>query len=179
MYPPTDGSHRVSHGTPPCSSTTTVAIAASSRPTLLATLSTLSITLTRGDLLVRVMSAHNWQDLTYRPGSDTKMTGREALEQQKPHHYGCIHAINTQLDTLVPVARIPPELPDTLVPVARIPPELLFDIFLHTAGHRAHPKSRPPTVRSWICVTHVCRHWRETALQCTSLWSRIDVPSHP
>ncbi|KAI0727682.1 hypothetical protein C8Q72DRAFT_434197 [Fomitopsis betulina] len=94
------------------------------------------------------------------------MTGREALEeQQKPCHYGCIHAINTQLDTLLPVARIPPEL--------------LFDIFLHTAGHRAHPKSRPPTVRSWICVTHVCRHWRETALQCTSLWSRIDVPSHP
>ncbi|EPS93079.1 hypothetical protein FOMPIDRAFT_1101941, partial [Fomitopsis schrenkii] len=78
--------------------------------------------------------------------------------------YECIRAINTQINALAPVSRIPPEL--------------LSKIFLHTAGHRANPASRPQS-RDWIRVTHVCRHWRETALQCAALWSHVDVPALP
>ncbi|KAI0734310.1 hypothetical protein C8Q72DRAFT_461307 [Fomitopsis betulina] len=90
------------------------------------------------------------------------MASREALEQQKAYHLECI---NTKLDAMVPVSRL-------------IPPELLSEIFLHTAGHRADP-ARPPPLRNWIYVTHVCRHWRETALQSTALWSRVVLPALP
>ncbi|KAI0727703.1 hypothetical protein C8Q72DRAFT_435816 [Fomitopsis betulina] len=90
------------------------------------------------------------------------MASREALEQEKAYHYECIRGINTRLNALVPISRIPPEL--------------LSEVFLHTAGHRADPASHPPPLRDWIRVTHVCRHWRETALQCTALWSRVDAP---
>ncbi|EPS93713.1 hypothetical protein FOMPIDRAFT_1135667, partial [Fomitopsis schrenkii] len=93
------------------------------------------------------------------------MTSREALERQKVHHYECIRVINTQLNALAPVSRIPPEV--------------LSEIFLHTAERVAALGSSPPRVRDWIRVTHVCRHWRETALQCTALWSRVDVPALP
>lgn len=92
----------------------------------------------------------------------TAMASREALEQEKAYHYECIRGINTRLNALVPISRIPPEL--------------LSEVFLHTAGHRADPASHPPPLRDWIRVTHVCRHWRETALQCTALWSRVDAP---
>ena len=92
------------------------------------------------------------------------MASREALEQQKAYHYECIRAINTQLNALVPVSRIPLEM--------------FSEIFLHTAGHRADP-ARPPPLRNWIYVTHVCRHWRETALQSTALWSRVVLPALP
>ncbi|KAI0727715.1 hypothetical protein C8Q72DRAFT_742152, partial [Fomitopsis betulina] len=93
-----------------------------------------------------------------------EMSSREALEQKKVHYYECIRAINTQLNALVPVSRIPPEL--------------LSKIFLHSAGHRADPAS-PPQLRDWIYVTHVCSHWRETALQCAALWSRVILPALP
>ncbi|TEB37109.1 hypothetical protein FA13DRAFT_1614958, partial [Coprinellus micaceus] len=47
--------------------------------------------------------------------------------------------------------------------IGRLPPELLSHIF----GMLSYTWTR------WIRVTHVCRHWREVALDCTSLWSRI------
>lgn len=93
------------------------------------------------------------------------MASREELEQQKLHHCECIRAINTRLNALVPISRLPPEV--------------LSEIFLRMAGHRADHKSRPPKVREWIHVTHACTHWREIALQCAELWSRLDVPSVP
>lgn len=47
--------------------------------------------------------------------------------------------------------------------IGRLPPELLSHIF----GMLSYIWPR------WIRVTHVCRHWREVALDCTGLWSRI------
>ena len=93
------------------------------------------------------------------------ISSREALEQQKARHYECIRVINTQLNALAPVSRLPPEL--------------LSEIFLHHAGHRAETTSCVPQLCEWIQVTHVCTRWREIALQCTTLWSRLRVPGPP
>ena len=93
------------------------------------------------------------------------MASREELEQQKLHHYECIRSINTRLNALLPISRLPPEV--------------LSEIFLRIAGYRPGHASRPPKVRAWMRVTHVCTHWREIALQCAELWSRLDVPSIP
>ncbi|EPS97240.1 hypothetical protein FOMPIDRAFT_1129047, partial [Fomitopsis schrenkii] len=100
------------------------------------------------------------------------MAKRETLEQQKAYHYECIRAINTHHNECI--RAINTQL-NELVPVSQIPPELLSKIFLHTAGQHAYPARVPPQ----ICVTHVCRHWREVALQCAALWSHVDVPALP
>jgi hypothetical protein len=59
-----------------------------------------------------------------------------------------------------------------LAPISRLPPEILASIFAflspsawnEEAGHSA-----------WICITHVCHWWRETALNYPRLWSHINL----
>ena len=66
------------------------------------------------------------------------------------------------------------------LPINRIPRETLANVFLFLRGevvsiHKpGYAKARP--FHEWILsVTHVCHHWRETALMFPSLWSTIDV----
>ncbi|KAF6759713.1 hypothetical protein DFP72DRAFT_806277, partial [Ephemerocybe angulata] len=47
-----------------------------------------------------------------------------------------------------------------------IPPEILAAIFLLI------PRDEGDT--SWISVTHVCRLWREVALDCSCFWSDLN-----
>ena len=62
---------------------------------------------------------------------------------------------------------------NSLTPVFLLPPELLARIF------HFHTLAEPPWVGvglnrlGWIKVTHVCRHWRQVALDHASLWARI------
>ena len=51
--------------------------------------------------------------------------------------------------------------------ISRLPPETLAAIFsfLSTAANDL----------KWICVSHVCRQWRETALNYPHLWSHINL----
>ncbi|KAI0718114.1 hypothetical protein C8Q72DRAFT_153835 [Fomitopsis betulina] len=95
------------------------------------------------------------------------MVTREALEQQKAYHSECIRIINTQLNALAPVSKLPPEL--------------LSNIFLDVAvrGSADPPRGQSRMVGRWIHVTHVCRSWRETALQCAPLWSHLHSSDSP
>ncbi|TFY66388.1 hypothetical protein EVG20_g4705 [Dentipellis fragilis] len=53
--------------------------------------------------------------------------------------------------------------------ISSLPPEVLSNIFWY------HMSALPPSRTSlgWIEATHVCRHWRDAALQDHSLWSNI------
>ena len=69
---------------------------------------------------------------------------------------------------------------NTARPVNRIPREVLANVFLFL--RREVPPTHEPeygaarSFHKWVlCVTHVCHHWRETALMFPSLWSTIDV----
>ncbi|KAJ7582165.1 hypothetical protein C8J56DRAFT_244765 [Mycena floridula] len=55
--------------------------------------------------------------------------------------------------------------------INRLPVELLAYIFILSvpAGGKD---------MSWVKVSHVCRHWRQTALGCPSLWSRLALSSY-
>ncbi|KAA1473249.1 hypothetical protein DENSPDRAFT_744651, partial [Dentipellis sp. KUC8613] len=53
--------------------------------------------------------------------------------------------------------------------ISSLPPEVLSNIFWYRM--LASPPSRNGL--GWIEVTHVCRHWRDAALQDHSLWSDI------
>lgn len=67
---------------------------------------------------------------------------------------------------------------NALTPISTLPPEILCEIFLYTAGvdiHEQYVVKERRKSYGWICVSHVCRHWRAVALSCPSLWSRLDV----
>ena len=57
-----------------------------------------------------------------------------------------------------------------------LPPEVLANIFLEYmwAWHRGH-KARytTDTIPPWISVSHVCRYWRDVALDCAGLWTHL------
>lgn len=52
-----------------------------------------------------------------------------------------------------------------LSPVRTMPSEILEQIFILAASQR---------LSSRMVVSHVCRHWRHTALGCSQLWSTLD-----
>ena len=64
---------------------------------------------------------------------------------------------------------------NTLVPISVLPPEILARVF------RILVLEDPPLTESysgrqnlgWIKATHVCRHWRQVALDDLSLWAKI------
>ena len=63
---------------------------------------------------------------------------------------------------------------NTFLPVFRLPPETLAIIFIHSARDY-HKKKRPSILRipDWINVSYVCRHWRDVALSCPTLWTYL------
>ncbi|KAI9430730.1 hypothetical protein F5148DRAFT_191660 [Russula earlei] len=64
---------------------------------------------------------------------------------------------------------------NTLAPISVLPSELLARIFhFHSLGMAPWPS---PVSLGWITVTHVCKHWRQVALDDSTLWARIsDFP---
>jgi F-box-like len=60
---------------------------------------------------------------------------------------------------------------NALVPISLLPTEILARVF------RFFVLEEPPLSGGqnlgWIRVTHVCRHWRQIALDDSSLWARI------
>ncbi|TEB31505.1 hypothetical protein FA13DRAFT_1583633, partial [Coprinellus micaceus] len=63
---------------------------------------------------------------------------------------------------------------DTLVPAASLPSEILSPIFLLCQSMERHPiGSLAKETLRWIYLTHVCRHWRDAAIGCATLWSYL------
>jgi hypothetical protein len=60
---------------------------------------------------------------------------------------------------------------NTLAPISVLPPEVFSQIFHLVA--LAEPASSMLQKLTWVSVTHVCRHWRQVALDDSSLWARI------
>ncbi|KAF8555395.1 hypothetical protein OG21DRAFT_1602946 [Imleria badia] len=68
---------------------------------------------------------------------------------------------------------------NSLSRIFRLPIELLEPIFIYGARDY-HSKDRglpTPTVPSWVNVSYVCRHWRNVALNCATLWTYLFVIS--
>ncbi|KAI0252267.1 hypothetical protein BJV78DRAFT_1204073 [Lactifluus subvellereus] len=57
-----------------------------------------------------------------------------------------------------------------LAPISLLPPELLVRVF-HFQAFEASRSNRETLDR--IRVTHVCQHWRQVALEDSSLWARF------
>ncbi|TFK54116.1 hypothetical protein OE88DRAFT_1805912 [Heliocybe sulcata] len=66
-----------------------------------------------------------------------------------------------------------------ITPISKLPPEVLTQIFSICSQMEPFGPPYPygPTTPPWIKITHVCRHWREIALNCSSLWHVIEFIS--
>ncbi|KAI0066255.1 hypothetical protein BV25DRAFT_1522425 [Artomyces pyxidatus] len=110
------------------------------------------------------------------------------------HSLSMADKINTQLregqdGILDPPATLTNLASIASTPILSLPPEILTEIFLCCAARGKLFEKRYTDVRGhhkfqsqlqfewvgWINVTHVCRSWREVALNSASLWSFIDV----
>ena len=70
-----------------------------------------------------------------------------------------------------------------------IPPEILASIFLFHPAYiheLEDPLRREGCAKcngcrafAWVVVSHVCRRWRDVALHCRALWTRLPVSVHP
>ncbi|KAF8552418.1 hypothetical protein OG21DRAFT_128585 [Imleria badia] len=63
---------------------------------------------------------------------------------------------------------------NALSPISRLPLEILASIFIHYA--RSCQKTQRG-IPDWVNVARVCRHWRDVALNCSTLWSFLFVSS--
>ncbi|KZT26651.1 hypothetical protein NEOLEDRAFT_198264 [Neolentinus lepideus HHB14362 ss-1] len=64
-------------------------------------------------------------------------------------------------------------------PIFKLPPEVLTYIFHICSYLEPFSIPSPYSMAStpWFKVTHVCKHWREVALNCASLWHYIEFVS--
>ena len=76
--------------------------------------------------------------------------------------------IDDEINSLVESTRALRFRRNTLVPISRLPPETLTAIFSFL------PPSAWNKEAGQICVSHVCRQWRETALNYSRLWTQIN-----
>ena len=67
---------------------------------------------------------------------------------------------------------------NTLSHISRLPPEILASIFIHCARNCQQNRYFEPSIPDWVNVSYVCRHWRDVALNCSTLWSFLFVSSH-
>ncbi|OAX44072.1 hypothetical protein K503DRAFT_582097 [Rhizopogon vinicolor AM-OR11-026] len=65
---------------------------------------------------------------------------------------------------------------DSLACIPCLPPEILAAVFKHIVEDiKSHSSAYRPPPRA--IVTHVCRHWRQVALECQSLCAIINLTS--
>ena len=86
-------------------------------------------------------------------------------------HIAAISTVDKGIDTARQFVRSLLTCRNTLVPISRLPPEILAQVFHHIVFEDS-PYSRARAL-GWIKVTHVCQHWRQVALNNSSLWARI------
>jgi hypothetical protein len=86
----------------------------------------------------------------------------------------CAHlrqAIDNEIDSFKESIRALKSRRNTLAPISRLPPETLATIFTFLSNSAWNERA----IRlKWIRVTHVCRRWREAALDHPRLWSHIN-----
>ncbi|KAF8498179.1 hypothetical protein F5888DRAFT_1693232 [Russula emetica] len=82
-----------------------------------------------------------------------------------------ISAVDKEVDATRQLLRSLLTRRNALAPISLLPPEILGRVF-HSLALDEPPYSNQQNF-GWIRTTHVCRHWRQVALDDSSLWARI------
>ncbi|KAF8638729.1 hypothetical protein AX16_010452 [Volvariella volvacea WC 439] len=81
--------------------------------------------------------------------------------------------IDTEIARLLDLVRQLRARRNTLPTINRLPRELLREI-MHYAKDSVMTEDSPSY--EWMNVAQVCQHWREVALDCSTLWATICIP---
>ncbi|KAI0766630.1 hypothetical protein BD413DRAFT_615043 [Trametes elegans] len=100
-----------------------------------------------------------------QPAEDALTHARQVVQAQIATHTNAIIELKTQYNNMSPSSRLPPEILSEIFTLVAV------DHFqsmrkMHYGSFRAY---------KWIALTHVCRAWRNIALNTPRLWSRIIV----
>jgi len=73
----------------------------------------------------------------------------------------------------------PPSTPTTVAQNNRLPPEMLAAIFFHLSKRKIPLTGRISShlIRDLVSVTHVCRFWRQAAINAPEVWTDIPINS--
>lgn len=113
----------------------------------------------------------------YAPPSNDVVT--ISLAPEGPLAFNSSTQVDALLSRLEKTHRRLRSVRNALLPVFRLPVEVLSSIFTYLLET---PKDlfTTPRSRDVLWATHVCRHWRQVALDCSALWTRIQVQcTHP
>ena len=81
----------------------------------------------------------------------------------------------TAYDQAQEMSATSPTWSGSLTLISNLPVELLQLIFGYCTEFEDPTIGLYRTCPSWVYVTHVCSHWRTTALNCSSLWTLINT----
>ncbi|TEB31496.1 hypothetical protein FA13DRAFT_330577 [Coprinellus micaceus] len=111
------------------------------------------------------MFSHNTQALLGAHGVLQPHTHRKRLTARIQHLKSEIHALEGCYNSLSLPNSLPPEI------LSNIFLCLLLDVRTNIGGLTAEESME------WVRVTYVCRHWREVALGCQTLWAHLSFAS--
>lgn len=84
------------------------------------------------------------------------------------------HATRQALDAYILTIR---RQSNTLVPIARLPPEILSRVFYECVQLSDSTTGESLWTLWWIKATHVCHHWRAVFLSTPTLWGDVTLSS--
>lgn len=93
------------------------------------------------------------------------------FQEIKKHFEAIAASLNDIFESLRSIGACASHL-NALCPISRLAPEILTQIFLELSALYPHEDSDSTT---WQSVSHVSRHWRNVALDCSSLWTSINL----
>ncbi|KAI0284063.1 hypothetical protein BC826DRAFT_170889 [Russula brevipes] len=135
--------------------------------------SSISLSSTHSDTTARYLHQSDVQGAMF---SDVLLTRLESLSNQfrsivrtPSTRAVALSTVDREIDAAMLLTRALLTHRNTLAPISVLPPEVLARIFHLVAGS---PWQKQESLR-WISVTHVCRHWRQVALDDSSLWAKI------
>jgi len=115
------------------------------------------------DLFTLLQSGHNLSRImTQTPASRT--AAASAIDKEIDAARWLVQSLLSRRNSLAPISTLPPEL---LARIFRL--LILGDLDLARFG---------VPMEFWFKATHVCRHWRQVALDDSSLWARVTVTEY-
>ncbi|KAI8996519.1 hypothetical protein BD414DRAFT_204306 [Trametes punicea] len=100
---------------------------------------------------------------SFQRSEDAVAHARKVLEDQITAHADAIVYLKSQLNSMSPASRLPPEIISEIF--------TLVAVYHYEESWRHHYGSSQ--VYKWLPVAHVCRAWRAIALRTPRLWSNI------
>ncbi|KAI0311244.1 hypothetical protein OF83DRAFT_1151684 [Amylostereum chailletii] len=105
---------------------------------------------------------------------EARADSRRDVDRELAAVYDVLCAFKTRRNALASISRLPPEVLSRIFSIHAINQPPGSDNYVwDDKDEEADPPSMSQVQLGWITVTHVCRHWRQLALDQPCLWTEI------